>query len=250
MVRNLLALVLIVFIIGLITYGAFYSALTLANPDNPLNRSYRKYFLKRYVLRSAFRLNRIGDARFEFGSSDEFPTLAVNVFSQNGEQLSAATLERVISELARITDKPSGIILNVTERLSGLSGQSSDDDLKRLSEGYGPGFDFRRKRAAVNLFVLNSYTGLPSLTGLVRDDHSIFIFMETVRQVARFQNDSVGTEVSTILHEFGHLMGADHSGECIMSPVVEDATYENLPTRIAENYCESDIREIGNALIN
>lgn len=241
---------LTVFLVSLITlmvlYGWLYISFNLSDSQNDINQAYRKKFLLYPSMRRVFRMNQIGDARMDFALDRRFTGISVTVYSDMGQELSTVTMDRVIREIMRTVSKPGGVNLNNVVSLN-LSWQQIDDvQIAGLTGEYPAIYPEDGNTVPLQIFVLSRYSRYPGYTGLVADANNIFIFMDAIKDVSREQRSTENAEISTILHEFGHLLGAEHTDnpDCIMSALVESATYEYLPSRITDEYCHSDIREI------
>ena len=72
--------------------------------------------------------------------------------------------------------------------------------------------------------------------------------MDRIKEVSGRASPKGDTEVSTILHEFAHLLGADHTSDktCILSPLLE--TKASDLGKLATTYCDSDLIVIRAAL--
>ncbi len=207
----------------------------ILNPDNFVNTLYRKKFIRNATVRKLLNLNRPGDARFEIAASHN---LDIYLYSAEGLSLEPGTMETVGKELQRVLNAPVQVH---TESLPLSSGSVGDADLENLHKKY---------RSEITLFLLGSYAPHPSYVGLVDHSDAMYIFKDAIDDVAHLQKSSTATEISTILHEFAHLLGAEHIDidGCILSEKVEDSTYYNLPSLITDSFCNTDIHEIRRAL--
>jgi hypothetical protein len=195
-------------------------------------------------------LHQIGDNRFFYARRSPFPKLEISLYYENREELNSQTMDIVIDQLKNVIDKPEGIFVNDPVYLDNQPENYNDADLNRLKRKYNNNSSYLDKTARVQIFVLTKYIPKPSLSGMVSDDRDIFLFMDSIRGVSDRQPTTRYVEVSTILHEFAHLLGADHidNNDCILSESVENVTFLNFPSNIRENYCQIDLDEIKLAL--
>jgi hypothetical protein len=241
---------LIAFIATAFTYIILSVSFNLTREDNPVNILLRKkvipYGWARYILR----LSQPGDARFDYGTSGEFRQMDIAVYRQDGVSLDPSAMDIVIREIKRVVDKPEGITLGNPELIDESWDTVSDADLLSLTRKYSPKLYFTGKSVPLSIMVLKKYAPHPTYAGLVTDANSIFIFKDAITDVSDRQVSDRDAEVSTILHEFGHLLGADHvpGNGCILSEQVENTTFFNLPSVITDSYCDTDIDEIRMAL--
>lgn len=236
------------FIIISVVYSVFYISFNLTDNNNLVNSEFRLKFIQNHQLRNIFRLRQIGDARYDYKNNAQFPKLSINTYSQEGYELSKETLPLVINEMKRVIDKTDIEIFNDPDQLS-VGNEVDDNKIADLIKSYPAEFSSSTKTAPVNIFILSRYSPAPSLIGIVKNDSSIFIFMDPVQNVSDRQKTTTNTEVSTVLHEFAHLLGANHITEddCILSEKVENLTVNLTPSIITGSYCQKDIEEIQNS---
>ena len=239
----LLAIIIISF-----SYAGFYYFLNLKSPGNIVNNSFRRKIISHYFLRKIFRLNQIGDARFDFATDNEFTKLKIIVYYQEGEVLYQETVEKAAQEIKNVIKKQE-ITIKKLPLLTLIDDFADDNRLSQLIKKYPAKWSTFDKTAALQIFILKKYALHPTYAGLVKDDHNIFLFMDAIRDVSDRQSSTQDAEVSTILHEFGHLLGANHVKDesCIMSGKVENLT-DGLRATINTNYCPEDLKEIETAI--
>lgn len=206
-------------------------------------------FIKNELLKKVFKLNQIGDARYEYTEDKKFTKLKIIVLKQEDENLSSKTLPALKKEFLRVIKKPEGISLEESFLTDQNNADFNDNDLKNLIKKYPNASNPKTKAAVLSIFVLKKYAPSPTFAGLVLDSNHIFLFIDAIKDVSREQKSSESVEISTILHEFAHLLGAEHidSQDCILSQRVENLTY-NLPSLILYSYCQIDIDSIETAL--
>lgn len=236
----------IIFIFG--AYCFLYVSLNLLDPANPVNTVYRTYVLKYPLARTLLRLHQAGDARFDYIDS-RYPTIDIHLFYQNAETLHEGTKEKIMTEMKRIIPSSKNITFGTPQIIDTLPEAVNDRDLAKLIEK-SPTRKWNDETIPFSIYVLSSYAPHPTYVGIVESDTTIFIFKDAIRDIAHLQVSDESTEVSTILHEFAHLLGAEHIAidGCIMSEKVEDTTFYNLPSIITDTYCGSDVDEINRAL--
>ncbi|MDO8658409.1 MAG: hypothetical protein Q7K55_06710 [Candidatus Levybacteria bacterium] len=239
---------LLIIIIITFFYSTFYFFLNLQTSNNFVNNSFRKKIISHYLLRRIFRLNQAGDARFNFAANNEFTRLKVIVYYQDGEVLYQETIEKAVDEIKKVINKDEVIIKKLPLTVL-IDDFTNDRKLSQLVKKYPSKWSTSEKTAVIQVFILKKYSLHPTYAGLVKDDHNIFIFMDAIWDVSDMQKTTQDAEVSTILHEFGHLLGANHVSNlgCIMNGKVENLI-DNLPTTITTSYCPEDLEEINASL--
>lgn len=248
MKKTLAVFLLLIIIIITFSYSAFYFFLNLQTSNNIINNSFRKKIISNYFLKNIFRLNQAGDARFNFATNNEFVRLKVIVYYQDKEVLYQETVEKAVDEIKKVVNKNQVIIKKLPITIL-IDDFTDDKKLNQLVKKYPAKWSTPDKTAVLQVFILKKYYLHPTYAGLVKDDHNIFIFMDAIKDVSDMQRTTQDAEVSTILHEFGHLLGANHVSNpgCIMNEKVENLT-EDFPTVINTFYCPEDLEEINASL--
>lgn len=220
----------------------------MQSSNNSVNNSFRKKIISNYFLRRILRLSQVGDARFDFATNNEFTRLKIVVYYQNGEVLYQETVEKAVDEIRKVVNKNEILIKKLPLTVL-IDDFTNDNKLNQLVKKYPSKWSTSEKTAAFQIFILKKYSLHPTYAGLVKDDHNIFIFMDAIKDVSNMQKTTQEAEVSTILHEFGHLLGANHVSNmgCIMNEKVENLT-DNFPAIINTSYCPEDLEEINASL--
>ena len=210
------------------------------------NKSALGGFVKGQVMKyprliSLMNLNEPGDNRFLY-LGQKSQQIKVNIYSVNnarsnekvGEWINEIIFETtgkraVVSDLGSINYKNDGLL--------------SDDDLnnirKLLISEMGTPSD-------LNIVYTSSYSEKPSSIGLVIHRDTVYIFNDALKKLSEKSAVNNILEKTTIMHEWGHLLGVDHilNDDCVMSEVVE--VYDNpsygksLPTK----YCWEELEAI------
>jgi hypothetical protein len=227
------------------SFSFLFYIFNVAPPENSFSQKYRQTVLQNYVLKEFLRLNQPGDARYDLKNNQK---IRIDVYYQNDLRLRPDTLPRVVLELKQVlADKdisydaqPLGIEINPV---------INDEGIKELLKQKPVDWSFMDSTARVQIFVLKEYEEVPTYVGLVQDANNIFLFMNMIKDVSDQQESSYKIEVSTILHEFAHLLGADHveAQDCILNERVENVRH-GMPVSFRTSFCQQDIEEINKAL--
>jgi len=205
--KKFLTLLLLIIILFIFSYIFLYYFFNLAPKDNYFNKTFRPKIISNFFLRKIFKLHTIGDARYDYLKDDVFKSLMINVFNQEGETLTDETKNQLVSKISALIKKPDGITISEKTLEDPLPENVTDQDLINLLKIYQHNSN---KKAQLNIFVLKKYEPHPTYTGLVIDAGSIFIFMDTVRDLSFYEKTTTSAEISALLHEFAHLLGAEH----------------------------------------
>lgn len=240
---------LLILIITSFSFAILYYFLNINSPDNTINNSFRKKIIASFFLRRIFRLNQVGDARYDFTSNEKFKRININVYYQYGEVLYPQTIEKAAFKIQEITKKPKGITIKKIPITTFIQDHVTDQEINLLTKKYPAKWITTDDTVTLQIFILKKYNEFPTYAGIVKDAHNIFIFKDSISDVSDRQATTQDAEISTILHEFAHLLGADHVGNptCILHEKVENLT-DNLPTDINTSYCQEDLEAIQDSL--
>lgn len=240
---------IILFLVCIITctslFSFFYIFFNLLPPENTINNLFRSHAIKHEVVKNLFKLHQVGDARFLLFSKP-LQQIELNIFTQDGVSLELDTLENIKKPILLATHKSHMPIIADDQTLYGVPHSVTDEDINELFNTYRKSKQLFSQTVPLNIFVLNEYAEQPSLAGLVVDDHSIILFKKMIDLVSDHQQSSSDAEVSTILHEFAHLSGAEHitTDDCILLEKIENIDLFNRPSHFRNSYCIEDIQEI------
>lgn len=209
----------------------------------PVNESFRSFFDKSLLLRRAFMLNQPGDARSDYYSARPFSKLIVEVYISAGV-LYPSTLELLKNGLGEVVNKPGGISI-VEKNLTQEEASVTDKFLAALGKDIPA---YPQSTAVMRIYVLSTYAPHPSLLGLTINAYGFAIFKGGIESSSDHRWVDEDLEKETILHEIGHLLGAEHleNENCIMNKFVDvpnDIGLNFVPTK----YCYEDLQALKQA---
>lgn len=248
--KIIIILFLLIFIALTLSFSVFYYFFNLSKPDNYINNSYRKIILSNHLLRTVFRLDQVGDARFDYAVNKNLPKLKIIIYHQIDNNLMPDTMKTVIGEIKKVIEKPVEISVIEKSFPGNLINPVSDEKLKTLVKANPADWPVFGNTAVLQIFLLGRYTAHPTYAGLVKDSENIFLFMDSIKDISDYQASTEKAETSTIMHEFAHLLGAGHVNDknCILAGTLENLDEESMPTYFYTSYCDADLEEINRAL--
>lgn len=244
--KKILVIAVLLGIIGsFLSFGLLYISLNLISSQNFVNQNLRKKLAENIFLRSTLRLHQLGDAKSDFAKDNNFKSLEIRVFSTEGEGLPEDVKQSIIREIEKVVQKPEGVTTK-DESLEENNGEVNDDNILILIKNHPVHL---KDKAILQIFLLKKYAPVPTYAGLVKDAYNIFVFKDAMLDISTFEKTSNNAEISTILHEFAHLLEAGHVDDdtCILSAKVEDMT-SGRPKEILTSYCPQDLEEIQKAI--
>lgn len=241
-----LTLFLLLFIFSVFLYVLFYYSFNLSYENNLLNKKFHIFFASNLLLRQLFKLHRIGDARSDYLTTNNFQKLEINIYNPNRDTFSEDFKNTLIDRIGQITNKPAGIF--VKEESLNYIETITDEGIKMIIKDNPINL---KNSAKLNIFLIKSYYHVPTYIGLVKDAYHIFLFSAPLEDISHFEKTSDNAYLSTILHEFSHLLGAGHvaNDRCILSEKVEDIAF-GRPAEITTTFCPEDLEEIKKASAN
>lgn len=220
-----------------------YYSFNLSDPSHWLNQKYRNQVIKYPLLRNILRLHQVGDYRYEFVENNN-KNLEIIIYQKDNHKLNPDTYAKVADQIYSLVKQPKQVVFTEKKLEESVNGIVDDDDLKKLANSYSLP---KNNITYLKIFVLDEYTPIPTYAGIVNNANTIFLFTKPIASITGGRSPAA-VETSTILHEFGHLLGAGHINKdnCIMSEKVENIS--GRPTAFMTTYCREDLEEIDNSL--
>jgi hypothetical protein len=203
-------------------------------------KSVKSVVIKYPFLVNTINLNQAGDWRYIYlKEKGPLKVRAVYVKAVTPNLEAGTWVSSMIQEtLMRQVDYSSGVDVDIP-----INGLYSDDDLNEIHK------KLIEKDSNTDLFIiyLSGYKEAPSYLGVTLHADAIFVFKKTIEELGE-NNDITGRlEQSTVMHEWGHLLGLEHLNYegCIMSSRVD--VYDSRELTEAEvpiEYCNKTLYEL------
>lgn len=245
MLKNItiVSLLLFIFLVG--TFSFFFLAFHTNIPAlNSVNESTRRTFRRNRVLRSLFRLADRGDARNDYYQPNPFSKLKFEIYFDSEQPLFPGSITLIKNDLKNVLNKPGGISV-VGRDLGNVPLEVDNKDLSKLVD-YA--VDYSADTAVVRIYVLSYLKGFPDILGQTIGAYGFAVFKQSLDKNETDKNIARDLEKEVILHEIGHLLGAEHISnlDCVMSPYVDSNDTFTL-TFTPTEYCPADLSAIKEA---
>lgn len=248
MKQFLIVMFLFVIIFSTFLYIFFYIALNFSKPANGVNRLFRKPIIRSKLLKTAFRLKQLGDARFDYATNEQYDNLHIIPFISEGFAYSGNSLSEAVSEMVRVVSPAKNIVLERTRTLSDIPEGIDDRMLNKILSDHPANFSPANRTAVVQIFLLGHYIPKPTYLGYSKNAYAVFLFSDAMDDASSTKQSRTDIETSTILHEFAHILGAEHIANkgCILDEKFESDSQFTSP--VTTQYCKWDIEAIEEAL--
>lgn len=186
-------------------------------PESVLAEKLHNQIIRNSELRNILRLKQVGDARFEY-LRPEHSTIFVRIFYPSNKRLQAELPSWIKNMIKVTTGKSTQLSLHPSSRLRGLQPLSLEQ--LRLEAALLPTPTYQ---PVLNIVYVSSYAQAPTNVGLVVSDNTMFIFLDQLKSLSSNKIVLKRIEQSTLMHEWGHLLGMEHVDKhnCVMSAKVE-----------------------------
>lgn len=211
----------------------------ISEEDNWFNRNYRQDFASILILRKVFALNLDGDAKTDY-LGDRRSKIIVEVDEIVGSEFKLESLEAAAEEMEKLTGK--SVVIIRSSKIVKTKSAYSQDDMVEIYDTY----KIQKISADKAIFYLVSVPRNEDDKGLVgrtiKEDGAV-IFANAIADLGR--ENIVEIEASTILHEFGHLLGLPHleGADCIMNETLEVGRRKQ---KISTGFCEEELQLLEN----
>lgn len=217
---------------------ALMLGLRFAPPNNALDRLLRPTLIRSSLTSRLFQLDQVGDARYQL-STTQTP-LAINVWHE-AKTIPNPELSRWLEDTIKQTVDRSTII-TFHPLKQPIPASVSDAELNEILKTLP-----LKKSSTINIIYLPQSQSAPTNAGQAINATTMLMFTQTISSLSERAHIRDLIEQSTLMHEWGHLLGLDHINQeaCIMNERVEvygNRRFQgtNLPTA----YCPEELYQL------
>lgn len=239
MIKVIKTLLSLLFMLAIFAVLALVYFVKFSNKSYP-GSALKQEFIKHPFLVDLVGLNEPGDHRFFYADS-KYPQVQVKLVSLGEVEIDDEAGGWIKDVIKETTSKRSKI------KFQGLDIKAkptyTDRQLNEVRELVNENYE----TPVLYVIYLTKYEEQPGLAGITLHKDTIFIFKSTLEELN--QNDKLvdRLEESTIMHEWAHLLGVEHTEDenCIMSQKID--VYQNPDSWegfIPIEYCSSTMLQI------
>lgn len=209
--------------------------------ENALSGLVGNSVLKSEFLIKSFNLNKPGDFRYVY-MFDQSNEINVNIYYSDDSSPSGE-IQDWVGKMVESTLKKHTRINEVSLDYKDVKDGYEDEDLIGLRNKLAKNSSIPE----LNIIYLTKYSPSPEYLGITLSRDTIFIFKGGFESINENTKIMARIEESTIMHEWGHLLGVAHVEDenCIMSEAVH--FYSNRKLYLSEvpiEYCAEELSQI------
>lgn len=233
---------LIVLLITLAILGYLLAQIAArGSQSNFFNRSIRPIIVASPFWRTVFNFHDYGDGRRDYlkpGAKVRF-----NVYAMEGLEVDNDVFEELAAEASKVTNRNASyrIVTTHIPYQASVSKIEQGEIVKKYDQAIGYYSD-------VYVFLLSLDDDNSELIGSTANQNSTVIFYNSIKL---FTGDNKKTTpnyiLSTILHEFGHLLGLEHTQQesCLMLEHAEtDHVPKVDPNAVIIHFCQAELGQV------
>ena len=229
---TILILIIVFNLVYLFFFALFNSQVFLAK-----SVTLRDEFSKNELLQVAFQLDRLSDAKRDLLRKD----LDIIVIPTADFSLENGVSSNVAKKISEVTEKKVSIVTDkILERKR--IGDLSQENFEKISE------EAAKKAGSKNylaIILLDKSGDAPTNVGMAEGERTIVLFEGRIAELSETQTVLDDLKVSTVLHEYGHLIGLEHNNNegCLMNEKVESPG-NNWSASLPQTFCSFEKSEI------
>lgn len=210
------------------------------NNKNIFGELAKEKVIKYPLVVSLFNLNEPGDGRFFYLGSENVPINVEVHFSggRNPDKNVESWLREIIKET---TGRDVKLTVSKNADIENMNSYTNSD-LRNLRKN----LETLINSPILHIVYISTYRDVPTSVGAVVNRDTIYVFKDTLLELTNDPSIRQALEKSTLMHEWGHLLGLNHNDlvDCIMANKVE--IYDKFPLgeRIPTQYCPQELLEL------
>lgn len=219
-------------LIILSTYLILFYSFHWADPENTINVELRPIINRQKITKNLFKLNRVGDNVFTY-TNPQHKQITVEVDYQSDITLTPELDLWINNMINNTLGKKVEVIIDDKNQLTPKPSYT-DQELFHLTSSQS---HYKSTTPYLHIIYLSNSSEVPTNAGRVVNQDTIFMFANVLNSLSNKDDINLMLEQSTLMHEYGHLLGIKHIDQenCIMSELVEvygSSRYQggNIPT--------------------
>jgi predicted Zn-dependent protease len=238
---------LLILLLLIITSSIALLFLVKFENKTPLGLKVKNLITRYPAIVNLINLNQPGDFKYlYFGNNVN--VITINAYYNKSNEPDSEIQNWLTEIVKATTNKSIYFKLNILSN-SYLQESYSDTALQQISTEINK---TNKSGPYLNVVYLNSYEQSPGSVGVVVNKDTIFIFKQTLNKLSDNSEVLAALEKSTIMHEWGHLLGLDHNNgtDCIMNIRIEVYDRQPIGHQVATNYCDQEIKYFDSMKLN
>ena len=229
---TILILIIVFNLVYLFFFALFNSQVFLAK-----SVTLRDEFSKNELLQVAFQLDRLSDAKRDLLVKD----LDVIIVPTASFSLGSDVSSNIAQKIGEVTGKRVNVLTDKTferHEIVDLSQENLENISKSVAQKAG-------SKNYLAIILLDKSKETPTNVGMAEGERVIVLFEDRIAELSETQTVLDDLKVSTVLHEYGHLIGLEHNNNkgCLMNEKVESPG-SNWSADMPQTFCSFEKSEI------